>query len=64
MPINNLINVLADNSQFGFGNPVTGVGQLNVSNRTLSLSGPHPATLTTQESYIHTYNTIIRRIAA
>jgi hypothetical protein len=39
-------------SQFGFGDPVTDVVLMNVSNRTLSFSGPHSATLTTQESYI------------
>jgi len=41
-------------SQFGFGDPVTDVVLMNVSNRTLSFGGPHSATLTTQESYIPT----------
>ena len=41
-------------SQFGFGDPVTDVVLINISNRTLSLSGPHSVTITTQESYIPT----------
>ena len=41
-------------SQFGFGDPVTDVVLLNISNRTLTLGGPHSATITTQESYIPT----------
>jgi hypothetical protein len=41
-------------SQFGFGDPVTDVVLMNISNRTLSLSGPHSVTITTQESYIPT----------
>ena len=39
-------------SQFGFGDPVTDIVLKNVSNRTLTLSGPHSATITTHEAYI------------
>lgn len=41
-------------SQFGFGDPVTDVVLKNISNRTLSLGGPHSVTITTHESYIPT----------
>ena len=41
-------------SQFGFGDPVTDVVLVNISNKTLTLGGPHSATITTQESYIPT----------
>src|SRR5215813_9346951 len=39
-------------SQFGFGDPVTDIVLKNVSNRTLTLSGPHSITITTHEAYI------------
>ena len=53
-PISRPPDMCVYHSQFGFGDPVTDVILMNVSNRTLSLSGPHSATLTTQESYIPT----------
>jgi hypothetical protein len=45
-------NTCVYHSQFGFGDPVTDVVLKNISNRTLSLSGPHSVTITTHESYI------------
>jgi hypothetical protein len=39
-------------SQFGFGDPVTDIVLKNVSNRTLTLGGPHSVTITTHEAYI------------
>ena len=40
--------------QFGFGDPVTDVVLKNISTKTISLGGPHSATITTHEYYIPT----------
>ena len=40
--------------QFGFGDPVTDVALKNISTKTISLGGPHSATITTHEYYIPT----------
>jgi hypothetical protein len=40
--------------QFGFGDPVTDIILKNISNQTMSLEGPHSATISTHEFYIPT----------
>ncbi len=53
-PISKPPDMCVYHSQFGFGDPVTDIVLMNVSNRTLSLGGPHSVTITTHESYIPT----------
>jgi hypothetical protein len=38
--------------QFGFGDPVTDIALKNISNKNMSLLGPHSVVITTHESYI------------
>ena len=40
--------------QFGFGDPVTDIALKNISNKNMSLLGPHSVVITTHESYIPT----------
>lgn len=40
--------------QFGFGDPVTDIALKNISNKNMSLLGPHYVVITTHESYIPT----------
>jgi hypothetical protein len=41
-------------AQFGFGKPVTDVALKNISDRSINLTGPHSAAITTHESFIPT----------
>lgn len=53
-PISKPPDMCVYHSQFGFGDPVTDIVLMNISNRTLTFGGPHSVTITTQESYIPT----------
>jgi hypothetical protein len=41
-------------AQFGFGKPVTDIALKNISDRSINLTGPHSAAISTHESFIPT----------
>lgn len=47
-------NMCIYHAQFGFGDPVTDVALKNISDRSVNLTSPHSAAITTHESFIPT----------
>ena len=50
--ISNPPDMCVYHGQFGFGDPVTDIALKNISNKNMSLLGPHSVVITTHESYI------------
>jgi hypothetical protein len=52
--ISSLPEMCVYHGQFGFGDPVTDIVLKNISNKTISLGGPHSVAISTHEYYIPT----------